>query len=408
MSGHSAIAAVTLALQSLLQDGIAADGVVTGGQVTTKAPDLARVAAKGNQVNLFLYRTAIDPAWRNQDPVGVRPGELAEPALPLILSYLVTAYGQDDDDVLSHRLLGITMSVLNDRPILSRSLLARALPGSGLDVQSEAIRIVAHPIPQDEISRLWATFQTGYRISATYDVAVVLIDSSRPVLAAPPVLARGADDAGPFASPAVPPDPAGLPPVLLAGSAPGGRPSLIAGEQLSLTGQNLGAVTALVVSGLRLAQPRTLAPSSQSASQLTVTLPDGDQALPAGAYTLQAVVGAGPSSPTSRPIPFAVRPEIDQPSPIMLSIPAKSRTVKIQLSCRPATVAGQSIVLVVSDRPVTGTVDAADPTKLSFELTDAVAGRYALRLRIDAQDSLLVDPANPSSLLAFHVLELTG
>ena len=408
MSGHSAIAAVTLALQSLIQDGIAADGVVTGGQVTTKAPDLARAAAKGNQVNLFLYRTAIDPAWRNQDPVNVRPGESGEPALPLILSYLVTAYGQDDDDVLSHRLLGIAMSVLNDRPILARSLLARALPGSGLEDQAENIRIVPHPIPQDEISRLWATFQTGYRISATYDVSVVLIDSSRPVLIAPPVLARGSEDAGPFAAPIVPPELATLPPVLLAAAAPGGRPSLVGGEELTLLGHNLAGVTELVVAGLRLTEPRSLVPSAQTSTAITVALPSDGQALPAGSYTVRAVTGTGPSPSSSQQIPFAVRPAISQPSPIILAIPAKSRTVKLDLNCQPAVLTGQSLLLLVSNQPLAGTVDPTDPTKLSFSLPDAVAGRYSLRLRVDAQDSLLVDDSDPTALPAFHVLELTG
>ena len=51
----------------------------------------------------------------------------------------------------------------------------------------------------DEISRLWATFSTGYRISASYDAAVVLIDNNQPVRAPLPVLARSAGDLGPLA-----------------------------------------------------------------------------------------------------------------------------------------------------------------------------------------------------------------
>ena len=89
------------------------------------------------------------------------------------------------------------MSTLNDTPLLSREILAAALPGSGLDVQSERVRITPGPIPQDEISRMWATFSTGYRISVTYDVAVVLIDSRRPMTRPLPVLTRGVDDTGP-------------------------------------------------------------------------------------------------------------------------------------------------------------------------------------------------------------------
>ena len=46
-------------------------------------------------VNLFCYQAEIDPALRNTDPVGVLPGEQGQPALPLILHYLITPYAPD-------------------------------------------------------------------------------------------------------------------------------------------------------------------------------------------------------------------------------------------------------------------------------------------------------------------------
>ena len=91
------------------------------------------------------------------------------------------------------------MGVLNDRPLLSRPQIASALPppGSDLENQVERVRITPDPRPQDEISRMWATFGTGYRLSVSYDAAVVLIDSTLPVIAPPPVLMRGSGDPGP-------------------------------------------------------------------------------------------------------------------------------------------------------------------------------------------------------------------
>ena len=149
-----------------------------------------------------------------------------------MLSYLITAYGEDDDEILAHRLLGIAMGVLNDRPVLSRSLIASALPppGSGLQNQVERVRITPDPRPQDEISRMWTTFGTGYRLSVSYDAAVVLIDSTRPVTAPPPVLMRGRGDTGPVvtASP--------FPQIQLA-VPPNRQPAAQPGDVLTLVGQ---------------------------------------------------------------------------------------------------------------------------------------------------------------------------
>ena len=126
LSTNRAIAAVTATLRNMLFQALSGDATLSGTVVTTKAPDQARQdGATGNQINLFLYRTSIDAAWRNQDLPPARPGELSQPPLPLVLSYLMTAYGEDDDEILAHQLLGVGMQVLNDQPLLSPALLRR-------------------------------------------------------------------------------------------------------------------------------------------------------------------------------------------------------------------------------------------------------------------------------------------
>ena len=138
MSTNRAIAAVTATLRNMLFQALSGDATLSGTIVTTKAPDQARQSGvTGNQLNLFLYRTSIDAAWRNQDPPPARPGELSQPPLPLVLSYLMTAYGEDDDEVLAHQLLGVGMQVLNDQPVLSATAITQALSGTGLESQPE-------------------------------------------------------------------------------------------------------------------------------------------------------------------------------------------------------------------------------------------------------------------------------
>jgi hypothetical protein len=41
------------------------------------------------------------------------------------------------------------------------------------------VRVTLQPLSLEEMSRLWSTFQTQYRLSVAYEVSVVLIDSAR-------------------------------------------------------------------------------------------------------------------------------------------------------------------------------------------------------------------------------------
>ena len=391
MSNNAAIAAVTATLTNMIQAAISADATVSSGTVTARPPDRARQGGPVNQVNLFLYRTSIDAAWRNQDPPAIRPGESGQPPLPLVLSYLITAYGEDDDEILAHRLLGIAMAVLNDTPVLSRSQIASALPAPGSDLQNqvERVRITPDPRPQDEISRMWTTFNTGYRLSVSYDAAVVLIDSTRPAVAAPPVLMRGRQDTGPVA--------AGSPfPQLQLAVPPGRQPAAQPGDVLTLTGSYLSAVTAVQVSHPLAGQPLTLTPLSFTASQVTVQLPDPPQ-LPAGIATIAAtfdapmdqVGGAGPATGTSNAVPVALAPKLVSNAPLTAQL-AHNGPTTVTVNCSPAVQPQQTIGLIVGSQLVTSEPVQAAGSQLSFSLQGFTAGTYLLRLRIDSVDSIPV------------------
>jgi hypothetical protein len=175
MSSPTAIAAVTATLRHLLDRGLGAD--YPGTRVTTRPPDKARDNSAGNQVNLFLYHTLPNAAWRNRGlPDAAGPAPLA-----LNLYYLLTAYGQNDDDAdpTSHRLLGEAMHILHDHAVLDPVAIREALPGNDLHEQAERVRITLQPMSLEELSKLWSTFQTQYRITAAYEVSVVLIARAR-------------------------------------------------------------------------------------------------------------------------------------------------------------------------------------------------------------------------------------
>lgn len=385
MSNDKAIAAVTKTLQSHLFKQLSTDPTLAGATVTTKPPDKARPATgAGRQLNLFLYRTSINAAWRNQSPPG--PGN-GQPALPLILSYLLTAYGDNDDEVESHQILGVAMSAFNDEPLLSPAEIATAFPGSDLENQAERVRITPHPIPMDEISRLWATFQTGYRISVSYDVSVVLIDNSLPASVAAPVLARGSGDTGPTAGTTFPPFVNQVLP-------PNGLPAARPGDPVRLVGKNLAGVSSVQVTGARVAALQTLPASDIADTGVTVTIPSTGTLLPAGTVLLTPIATGIEAPGNTVALGLAPTLVIKKP-PLKAKLTNGAATVTV--GCNPQVLPGQPIALIVGDRIVAGTTPTTATSTLSFQLSgfSASTNPYLLRLRVDYQDSIPINVNDP-------------
>src|SRR5229473_5733060 len=113
------------------------------------------------------------------------------PPLALNLYYMITTYARENSgtgDIDSHNLLGRVMRILYDHPVLSAAEIQAAMQESDLQNQIERIRITMQPLNIEEIYRLWTGFQTQYRLSVSYEAAVVLIESTRAVSRPLPVL----------------------------------------------------------------------------------------------------------------------------------------------------------------------------------------------------------------------------
>lgn len=430
MSNPLAIAAVTTTLRSLLDQEINTplrlplDNELVGTRVTVRAPDKARDSLTGHQLNLFLVQTSVNPALRNSElPGRSKPGERSFPPLPLNLIYLVTAYGKEsqDPDLYSHRLIGRAMSILHDTPVLLpeqiRQATAADLPESDLHEQVELVRITPQPVSLEEQSKLWATFQAQYRISALYHVAVVLIDSIRPNRAALPVLRRGPEDQG--ASVLADPNPL---PTLDAVLRTRRRPGLRPGDTLILRGRNLsGASPAVLLSNPRLDLSHELAPApGGGADEQRVTLPPlpavppqpGDNPLvpeqwPAGLYTVALRVERDGRAQTSNELPFSMVPQITVLPPP--AAPA-GRTL-VLISCATLIWPGQRVALLLNDREFRDPrrLDAADAAvapaakaaRLEFDVTGLAPGEYVARLRVDGVDSVPLADGDDGAAFSF-------
>jgi hypothetical protein len=439
MSNELAIAAVTATLRNLLVQGVPD---LPNQRVTTMPPDRARPpAATDDQLNLFLYQTTPSAAWRN---TGL-PGQSSSSTLPLALNlhYLITAFGQGDDETRSHRWLGSAMRVLHDHPLLGAREIRDALAENDLHAQIERVRIVPQPLSLEEMSKLWTTFQTQYRISSAYEVDVVLIESRRPARPVLPVLRRGDRDQGVDAVAG-----ASLPSidgVRIANA----QSSAFLGDQIVITGQNLGSVTGVRFTAVRsrvVAQPAgggepgpitntVLPPAVESSeTEVRVTLPNdaaAHAAWPAGFYSVAAVITRGGRAWTSNELGMSLAPRIETIAPGNVVARDASGNVTLTLTCTPllrltegdaqhmrfaqtvelslGTARQVGPELPPAPPPSPAALPAAIGTvTFTFHVDDAEVGQYLLRLRVDGVDLPRVNrTVTPPEFDAAHMVKIT-
>lgn len=422
MSNALAIAAATSALRNLLRAGIhRLDPALAGLEVTTEPLDRARAGPDRPRLNLFLYQTSLNGAWRNMDiprrgPTGGPPS----PPLALNLYYLLTAYGQEGDPSLAeHRVLGAAMSLLHDHPLLGRSelqALTSPLDTSGLSEQVERLRITPQPLSSDDMSKLWTAFATNYRVSTAYEVSVVLIESTRRRRSPLPVLRRGQDDRGVAVEVGAAPVLDDIEPTALTLNRPVRRlPSAELGGGVMLLGQSLaGDAVQVVLSpprqrrevpdpadgdptpGPPLLQPALLLDTQDD--RILARLPDpGNPASstspaatwPAGFYAATVLTRwtGAPRERRSNTLTFPLAPTISvQPRT------ASAGTINLTVTCVPLVQPWQQVSLIFGGRELPAPARPAATSTLAFTVGAVQAGReYVVRLRVDGIDSIPLD-----------------
>ena len=398
MSNSTALAAVTATLQFILQNGITSDPSqpeLGDTRVTTLPPDKARGNLTINQLNLFLYQVLPTSAWRNRDmPKQVQPGETGMPPLPLNLYYLITAFGQHDDSTqpFSQQVLGKAMSLLHDHCLLSaadiQSATSGALPESDLDKQAERVRITLQPLSVEEISKLWTGFATQYRLSAAYEVAVALIESTRASRTPLPVLTRSKNDSGISSLPnLIPPYPE-LDDLVI----PNNQTSARLGDLLLLDGHHLDGTNLGVQFNHPLwTKPVEIPPENKptpTALQVGAKIPVVPASWPAGFYTVAFLV-QGPTDTYRRitnQLSFPLAPSITIAPP---SAPAGAITFTVTVS--PEVRPEQRAALLLGDSEILADEHKTQTATLTFQATNVATGDYYVRLRVDGVDSILVD-----------------
>jgi len=203
MSDGNAMAAITAVLRARINARLVANdvaSVVGAFTVTSTPPDLITGTAGSDptQLNLFLHQVTPNVTYRNSDQPTRSPGGglSKRPALVLDLHYLMTAYGAQA--LFAEVLMGHAALLLHEEPVLSRQHIRDALQApipaaiaaSGIDSQTELIRISPEAISSEEMSRMWAALDAQYRLSMAYKVSVAFIESATAPGAALPATRR--------------------------------------------------------------------------------------------------------------------------------------------------------------------------------------------------------------------------
>jgi hypothetical protein len=435
MSSALAVAATSFVLVDLLNNGLIDRNISGIGNITVNAlpPDRINIQT-GSQLALFLYHVSPNPGWRNaglpgRDAAGNR---VSNPPLALDLHYLLIAFGAEE--LHAEILLGYAMQLLHETPVLTRDAIRKSLagptlvpPGQGsvpaallnlytseLAEQVEMIKITQQILTLDELSNLWTSFQTQYRLCAAYQASVVLIESRASTRNPLPVKSRTVQ-AIPFQKPWID---------SVWSKAPNGT---IASDQMILKGYDLvlkgsqlrGELTSVLIDSTEVVpQDSDIQPT-----QVIVQLPD---ALEAGPHTVQLIqqVPLG-SPPTLRPAvesngtSFVLHPTVTATVSDVQGTGGASRSGNLNLTLDPPVGPYQRVTVLLNQLLAPASPPAAAaPLAYSFQapplyslqsppsspplptslvvvpFTGVAHGDYLVRAQVDGADSPLGTDAN--------------
>lgn len=174
MAGYFIISEVGNAIVSMLREGLVPGIIENAESIGLCEPD-----AKGDiSLGIYLYevRENLEVAEQKSRMKESGVKEQRYPSTFLTLYYMITAYSDGDvrfRSVQEQRILGKTVQILGDHPVIGRELL-----GEGQD-SAYPIRISMTRIDNDEKVKMWNVPDLPYKLSLYYKVYPVEIESER-------------------------------------------------------------------------------------------------------------------------------------------------------------------------------------------------------------------------------------
>lgn len=197
MASYSAVAATTNAVVRLLETAASTADWRNGGSPPSvdfepAGTDILQKPPQGGpKVTLYLYRINLSSVRRHIGPRVGPDGRRYHPSLPVDLYYLLTAWASDP--LLQQQLLGWSITVLDETPVLPPSLLNAYRGGDEIFRPNETVELVWNPLALADLSEIWEVAKTSQQPSASYVARMVQLDSAVPLEEYPLVQTREYD-----------------------------------------------------------------------------------------------------------------------------------------------------------------------------------------------------------------------
>ncbi len=185
MATYHAIATTSEAILGVLRDARTAE--FEGAQFELyQSTDFQNPMKEG--ISLYLYHVSTNTTRRNLPPRIDPDGRRFRPPLPIDLHYLLVSWAASS--VRQQWLLGWSMRVLEDTPILPARVLNYYGSAGETFRPSEAVELICQPISLQEVVNIWDAFKPSLQVSVAYIARMIEIDSPIEVIEGPPVQTR--------------------------------------------------------------------------------------------------------------------------------------------------------------------------------------------------------------------------
>jgi hypothetical protein len=189
---------VTSGLMKLLDDNINKN-IDTGANVTVTAEPPDKVGSVTNKLSLYMYHVTEEAYYKNlEGPGGDFGRNIARAPMGLCLYYVLTAHHESSepefDPLTQQRLMGYALKTMHDYPLIVDSTMidGEAILPAALVGADNPVQVIMRPTaPEDAIAFWGAGDQMTARLSAYYEVRVILLEPDEATSLVAPVLSLG-------------------------------------------------------------------------------------------------------------------------------------------------------------------------------------------------------------------------
>jgi hypothetical protein len=172
-----AIAATGQAMLGLLSDAVPRDQFPNAQFELYQMSNFQQPMEEG--ISLFLYRIAANTTRRNLPPTTAPDGRRFRPPIPLDLYYIASVWAPTA--VIGQRLLGWTIRMFEDVPILPTGLLNNYAPEPDVFRPDETVEIILDSLTLQDFNNFWGVSKASMQLSVGYIARMLHIQSSMPM-----------------------------------------------------------------------------------------------------------------------------------------------------------------------------------------------------------------------------------